>query len=192
MSCINCARSIEKALKKLNGITQATVNLAAEKALIEYNPTIIDQKTIEDTITEVGYQVIHEKISLQIAGMTCTNCAKAIEKALNAKEGIYSAAVNFATERVLVEYNSGQISLVSIKKAIQDVGYEVIEPQKTVEDSEGKARQRHIRRLKILLASSIAITIPIMLVMWFMPLSTMQQNNLLMFILATPVQFIVG
>jgi Cu+-exporting ATPase len=126
MSCINCARSIEKALKKLNGITQATVNLAAEKALIEYNPTIIDQKTIEDTITEVGYQVIHEKISLQIAGMTCTNCAKAIEKALNAKEGIYSAAVNFATERVLVEYNSGQISLVSIKKAIQDVGYEVI------------------------------------------------------------------
>ncbi|HSV48979.1 MAG TPA: heavy metal translocating P-type ATPase, partial [Candidatus Acidoferrales bacterium] len=192
MSCINCARSIEKALKKLNGITQATVNLAAEKALIDYNPDITNQKTIEDTITEVGYQVIHEKLSLQVGGMTCVNCAKSIEKALNAKEGVYNAIVNFATERVLVEYNSEQISLPGIKKTIQDVGYEVIEQTKTVEDAEGKARQRHIRRLKILLIVSVAITVPIMLIMWLMPLPTMEQNNLLMFILATPVQFIVG
>jgi copper ion binding protein len=111
MSCINCARTIEKALNKLNGVTHATVNLAAEKALIDYNPDIVDQKTLEDTITEVGYQVIHEKISIQVGGMTCINCAKTIEKALNAKEGIYNAVVNFATERVLVEYNSEQISL---------------------------------------------------------------------------------
>ncbi len=191
MSCINCARAIEKALSKLNGVTHATVNLAAEKALIDYNPDIVDQKTIEDTITAVGYQVIHEKISLQVGGMTCVNCAKTIEKALNSKEGVYNAVVNFATERVLVEYNSEQIGLAGIKKTIQDVGYEVIEQQKTVEDAEGKARQRHIRRLKLLLAASIALTIPIMIFMWF-PVLPMEQNNILMFILATPVQFVVG
>jgi Cu+-exporting ATPase len=192
MSCINCARSIEKALNKLNGVTQATVNLAAEKALIDYNPDVVDQKTIEATINEVGYQVIHEKLSIQVGGMTCVNCAKSIEKVLNAKEGVYNAVVNFATERVLVEYNSEQISLPSIKKTIEDVGYEVVEQQKTVEDSENKARQRHIRRLKILLTVSVAIMIPIMLIMWLMPLAIMQQNNILLFILATPVQFIVG
>jgi P-type Cu+ transporter len=192
MSCINCARSIEKALKKLNGITQATINLAAEKALIDYNPDVVDQKTIEDTITEVGYQVIHDKLSIQVGGMTCVNCAKTIEKALNAKEGVYNATVNFAAERVIVEYNANQISLPSIKKTIQDVGYEVVEQQKDVEDAENKARQRHIRRLKILLTVSAAITVPIMLLMWLMPLPTMQENNLLMFALATPVQFVVG
>jgi Cu+-exporting ATPase len=192
MSCINCARSIEKALKKLDGVTQATVNLAAEKALIDYNPDTVTQKTIEDTITEVGYQVIHDKISVQVGGMTCINCAKTIEKALNAKEGVYSATVNFAAERVIVEYNANQISLPSIKKTIQDVGYEVVEQQKNVEDAEGKARQRHIQRLKVLLAVSVAITIPIMLIMWLMPLPTMWENNLLMFLLATPIQFIVG
>ena len=192
MSCINCARSIEKALKKLNGITQATVNLAAEKALIDYNPDVVDQKTIEDTITEVGYQVIHDKLSIQVGGMTCINCAKTIEKALNAKEGVYNATVNFAAERVIVEYNANQISLPSIKKTIQDVGYEVIEQQKNVEDAENKARQRHIQRLKLLLVVSVAITIPIMLIMWLMPLPTMWENNLLMFLMATPVQFIVG
>ena len=191
MSCINCARSIEKALKKLDGVTQATINLAAEKALIDYNPTIVTQKKIEDTITEVGYQVIHDKISIQVGGMTCINCAKTIEKVLNQKEGVYNATVNFAAERVIVEYNANQISLPSIKKAIQDVGYEVVEQQKNVEDAENKARQHHIQRLKVLLAASIALTIPIMLLMWLMPLP-MQQNNIVMFILATPVQFVVG
>jgi Cu+-exporting ATPase len=192
MSCINCAHTIEKQLKKLNGITQATVNLAAEKAIIDYNPTLINQKTIEATITNIGYQVLHEKTTLQIGGMSCINCAKSIEKALNKKEGIYTALVNFAAETVTIEYNPQQISLASIKKTIQTVGYQVIEPeQKTAENTEDKARQNHIRHLKLLLTTSIALTIPIIILMWFPPLP-MAQNNLLMFLLATPVQFIVG
>ncbi len=192
MSCINCARTIEKALNKLPGIIQATVNLAAEKAIVDYNPQLVNQKTIEDTINNIGYQVIHEKTVLQIGGMTCINCAESIEKALNKKEGIYTAAVNFAAETVIVEYNPEQISLAAIKKTVHDVGYEVIEPQqKTAENTEDKARQSHLRHLKLLLAASIALTIPIMVFMWFPPLP-MAQNNILMFILATPVQFIVG
>ncbi|MCW4000522.1 MAG: heavy metal translocating P-type ATPase [Candidatus Bathyarchaeota archaeon] len=192
MSCVNCARAIEKALSKQSGVVQATVNLAAEKAIIDYNPDLISQKTIEDTINQIGYRVIHEKVALQIAGMTCINCAKTIEKALQPKEGIYSAIVNFALENVLVEYNPQQISLPAIKKAIRDVGYDVVEPQqKTALDAEAKARQSHIRHLKLLLVASISLTVPIMVLMWFSPLP-MEQNNILMFILATPVQFVVG
>jgi len=191
MSCINCSLTIEKALSKLNGVIHATVNFAAEKAIIEYNSDIVDQKAIENTITEAGYRVIHEKIMLQIGGMSCVNCAQTIEKALNSKEGVYYATVNFATEKVSVEYNAEQVSLAGIKKIIQDLGYQVIEPEKTVEDAEGKERQRHVQRLKILLAASVALTIPIILLMLF-PVLPMQQNNILLFILATPVQFIVG
>ncbi|MCW4028307.1 MAG: heavy metal translocating P-type ATPase [Candidatus Bathyarchaeota archaeon] len=191
MSCINCARTIEKQLNKLNGVTHATVNLAAEKAIIEYNPTLVDQKAIEAAVIEAGYQVIHEKVSLQVGGMSCINCAKTIEKVLNPREGIYHAVVNFAAERVIVEYNPEQISLPAIKKAIRDVGYEVIEQKAAAEDAEAKARKRHIRRLKILLAASILLTIPIMALMWLSPLP-MEQTNILMFLLATPVQFVVG
>ena len=123
--------------------------------------------------------------------MSCVNCAQSIEKALNNKEGVYKATVNFATEKVTVEYNPEQLSLAGIKKTIQDVGYQIIEPEKTIRDAEGKERQRHIQRLKILLAASVALTIPIILLMLF-PALPMQQNNILLFILATPVQFIVG
>jgi Cu+-exporting ATPase len=192
MSCINCARTIEKQLSKLNGVTQATVNLAAEKAIIDYNPDFVDQKTIEATITDVGYQVIHEKIVIPVGGMTCINCAKTIEKVLNAREGVYSAVVNFAAEQVTVEYNSEQISNVAIKKAIADTGYEVIETKKTADiDTESKARQRHVQRLKLLLTASVALTIPIIILMWI-PLLPMELNKIVMFLLATPVQFIVG
>jgi Cu+-exporting ATPase len=190
MTCINCANTIEKALSKLNGVTQATVNLAAEKAIIDYNPNTVDQKTIEQTITTAGYRVIHEKINLQVGGMTCVNCAKTIEKALNSREGVYNATVVFAAEKVAVEYNPDQISLPAIKKVIQDVGYTVIEP-KPQEGAEDKARKRHIQRLKLLLTASIGLTIPIIALMWLSPLP-MEQTNILMFLLATPVQFVVG
>lgn len=190
MTCINCANTIEKALSKLNGVTQATVNLAAEKAIIDYNPNTVDQKTIEQTIATAGYRVIHEKINLQVGGMTCVNCAKTIEKALNSREGVYNATVVFAAEKVAVEYNPDQISLPAIKKVIQDVGYTVIEP-KPQEGAEDKARKRHIQRLKLLLTASIGLTIPIIALMWLSPLP-MEQTNILMFLLATPVQFVVG
>ncbi len=192
MSCINCVRAIEKALSNLNGVISAKVNLTTEKAVIDFDPTILDQKTIEKTIVDIGYQVIHDQLSLQIGGMTCINCAKSIEKALRSKEGIYEAIVNFAAEKVNVEYNSEQISVAGIKKVIQDVGYEIIEPKQGIsEDAESLARKRHIRQIKMLLAASIALTIPIMILMWFPPLP-MEQNNFVMFLLATPVQFIVG
>jgi P-type Cu+ transporter len=194
MTCVNCARAIEKRLSKLNGVTTATVVLAAEKAIIEYNPDVVTQKAIEDAITEVGYQVIHEKITLQIGGMSCINCAKTIENTLGYYEGIYKATLNFATEKLTVEYNPQQISIASIKKIIKDVGYQVVEPAKTAtgpEDAEGRARSQHIRRLKYLLVASIALTIPTILLMWF-PILPMPENNFLQFILATPVQFIVG
>src|SRR5674476_487464 len=109
MSCIHCAHTIEKELAKLNGVTQATVNLAAEQALIDYNPDLVTQKIIETVITDAGYRVIHEKITLQIGGMSCVNCAKTIEKALLNREGVYNAVVNFAAESVSVEYNPQQI-----------------------------------------------------------------------------------
>jgi Cu+-exporting ATPase len=194
MTCVNCARAIEKQLNRLDGIIQATVNLAAEKAIIDYDPAIVNQKAIEDAITGVGYKVIHEKIVLQIGGMSCINCAKSIEKALNKREGIYNATINFAAERLTVEYNPEQISVAGIEKTVQDVGYQVIEPEKTAlgeEDAESKARRRYIQRLKYLLAASVALGIPTLIFTWLKVLPTLQ-NNILLFLLATPVQFIVG
>jgi P-type Cu+ transporter len=61
MSCINCSLAIEKAISKLNGVKHAIINFAAEKAIIEYNPDLVNQKTIENTIAEAGYRKVGSK-----------------------------------------------------------------------------------------------------------------------------------
>jgi len=196
MSCVTCAQTIEKRLPKLKGIIYATINFAAEKAIIDYDPDVVDQKAIEDAIVEVGYRVIHQTVSLKITGMTCATCAQTIEKALNKKEGIYRANVNLALETANVEYNSEQISLAGIKKVIRDVGYDVIEPEEGVEDAEKKEREKNIRTLKYKLAFSAAINIPVVIFSYwnFLPFTLPIDNYipLLLFFLATPVHFIVG
>jgi Cu+-exporting ATPase len=196
MHCVTCAQTIEKRLPKLKGIIYATINFAAEKAIIDYDPDLVDQKAIEDAIVEVGYRVIHQSISLKITGMTCATCAQTIEKALNKKEGIYRANVNLALETATVEYNPEQISLEGIKKVIRDVGYDVIEPEEGVEDAEQREREREIRTLKIRLAFSATVNIPVVVFSYwnFLPFTLPMDNfiPLLLFVLATPVHFIVG
>jgi Cu+-exporting ATPase len=199
MHCATCAQTIEKRLPKLKGVIYATINFAAEKAIIDYDPDLVDQKAIEDAISEVGYRVIHQSVTLKISGMHCAMCAQTIEKALSQKEGVYKAVVNFALETATVEYNPAQISLEGIKKAIRDVGYDVIEPEGGVEDAEQRERDRETRSLKLKLAFSAAVTIPVVIYSnaSFLPfaLPTLPIDNfipLLLFVLATPVHFIVG
>ena len=199
MQCVTCAQTIEKRLPKLKGIIDASINFAAEKAIIDYDPDLVDQKAIEDAIAEVGYKVIHQTVSLKISGMHCAMCAQTIEKALNQKEGVYEAGVNFALEIATVEYNPEQISLEGIKKAIRDVGYDVIEPEEGVEDAEQKERGQEIRSLKSKLAFSALVSVPVVIYSnaSFLPftLPTLPIENfipLLLFVLATPVHFVVG
>ena len=197
MSCVTCAQTIEKRLPKLKGVIYATINFAAEKAIIDYDPNLVDQKAIEDAIAEVGYRVIHQNVTLKISGMHCAVCAQTIEKALNQKEGIYKAVANFALETVNVEYNQEQLSLEGIKKVIRDVGYDVIEPEGGAEDAEQKERDRETRSLKIKLAfSAIVAVIVEFFSNWKMLSLTLPPIDayipLILFFLATPVQFIVG
>jgi len=163
MSCVTCAQTIEKRLSKLKGVTRATVNFAAEKAIVDYDPNTLDQKTIEDAIVDVGYKVVHESVFLKITGMSCVTCAQTIERALNEKEGVYKASVNFAIEKAAVEYNPEQISVAGIRKVIQDVGYDVIVPEEGLEDSEKRERERNIRILKYKFAFSAVVNIPVVL-----------------------------
>ncbi len=199
MSCVTCAQTIEKKLSKLKGVAKATVNFAAEKAIVDYDPNSLEQKTIEDAIVEVGYKVVHESVFLKITGMSCVTCAQTIEKALNEKEGIYKASVNFALEKATVEYNPEQIGVAGIRKVIQDAGYDIIEPEEGLEDKEKKEREKSIQILKYKFAFSAVVNIPVVLYnYWYIipfALPTLPIDNfipLLLFVLATPVHFIVG
>ena len=85
MTCAACSARIEKGLAKLPGVAKATVNLAAEKASVVYDPAQTGLKQLAAKVTDLGYQVIRERAEFKITGMTCAACSARIEKALAAR-----------------------------------------------------------------------------------------------------------
>ncbi len=129
MSCASCANTIEKSLKKVEGVVDANVNFASEKATIELADTqSVKKSDLVNAVKQAGYDVIGkiEKTVLNIGGMSCASCANTIEKELKKTNGIKNASVNFASQKAMVDYDSASISIDDIEKVIKSSGYEVI------------------------------------------------------------------
>jgi Cu+-exporting ATPase len=66
------------------------------------------------------------KETYPVLGMTCASCVRKIETVLGKTEGIAEALVNFASEKVTIEYDNDKIDLGKIEKIIKDLGYELV------------------------------------------------------------------
>jgi Cu+-exporting ATPase len=188
---------VEGAIHELPGVKEATVNLATEKARVVYDPALVDPDKIRSAVKGAGYDLAVDQVTIGIKGMVCASCASVIEESLMALDGVFSANVNLATEKATVRYNPEQVTLEGIKAAIVDAGYEVIEAETL--DTEMAERGKEQRRQLVLLVFSLALSIPIMVLMigfdyfgWAEALGIMGYEGYLLFAMATPVQFIAG
>ena len=200
MTCANCATTIERNLKKLDGVTEANVNFATETATVTFDPAVLGEGALISKIKDVGYDVATTKVELPITGMTCANCAATVERTLNKKvPGVVSATVNFATEKATVEYVPGQVAHSDLVAAIEKTGYGVVEPDAgQLEDAEQAAREAEIRDQTRKLWIGIIFSLPLFLLSmsrdfgWLGEWSHAPWVNWLMMALALPVQFYVG
>ncbi|RME50680.1 MAG: copper-translocating P-type ATPase [Caldilineae bacterium] len=200
MHCANCSTTIERNLKKLDGVAQVNVNYATEKATVAFDPTVLNMDAIIGKIQDVGYGVATAKVELPITGMTCANCAATIERTLNKKvPGIVNATVNFATEKASVEYIPGLVSRADMVAAIERAGYGVVEAEAgELEDAEQAARDAEIRDQTRKFWTGVAFALPLFLLSMARDFGLLGAwahapwVNWLMFALATPVQFYVA
>ena len=158
------------------------------------------------------------KLTLPVEGMTCASCVARVEKTLKKIDGVEVANVNLATEAVALSYDPLKTSLDVMAKAVEDAGYTLAIPakpgQRTLTSSKGNSDQtlrpsegyleshqeRSYRQLKREFFFSLALAIPIMLVnmlsmtSWFMAniSLTMDEINIVLLILTTPVMVISG
>lgn len=194
MTCANCALTIERSLNKVEGV-EARVNFANERAKVVFDPETVKGGDLIALVEELGYGVATAHVELPIKGMTCANCAQTIERALNRLEGAVRADVNFASERASVEYLPALVSLEEIKRAVVDVGYEVIEVAGEPEDAEAKAREAEIARQRQLLIVGLIFTVPTFLLAMTVDLGLLpdfEWRRYILLVLTTPVQFYVG
>ena len=201
MTCANCAMNIERAVKKLNGVSDVRVNFAAEQAAVSFDPARLEVKDVIAKISSSGYSVPTDKVEFPVTGMTCANCAGNIERALNKKvSGVVKASVNFASERAAVEYIPGIATLPDMITAIEAAGYGAISPEEisAEEDAEQKARQAEIRDQTRKFIVGVIFAFPLFALSmardfgFIGPWSHAAWVNWLFWALATPVQFYTG
>ena len=199
MTCANCVATVERNLKKMDGVETANVNLSSERAAVSYDP---EKATLPDFIARVeraGYEVAMGEASLKIKNLSDAADVKRLEKALNGMEGVIEASVNLATEKAQVRYVPTVVSQSDLRRLIRSAGFDTLDEGLPVEDTEAKARQEEISRQRRLLIVGLIFTVPLFILsmgrdMGFLPeaITGLPWLNYLFLALATPVQFYVG
>jgi len=199
MTCASCAAHIERALREVPEVLNASVNLATERAKVKLATAEVDTENLIQAVRDAGYDVPTEALILPIGGMTCASCASHVEGALSSVAGVVSASVNLATERASVTYIPGLADTEDFRRAVAETGYQVVDQDKTsvLEEDQVDQEERKMRAARFRMQVSWGFTIPIILwmfaemffgIMW--PNATIY--NLGMVVLALPVLFWVG
>ena len=211
MTCANCVASVERNLKKLDGVEAASVNLSSERAAVEFDSAKLGLTELVARVERAGYGVATGEADLVIKRLADDNDARRLEKALAKLEGVLEAQVTFTTEKARVKYVPTIIAQAEIRRAVSAAGFEALELGGDAEDAEALARQHEIDSQRRLLIIGVIFTIPLFLLSMskdfgLLPdfvytsrtphmdgmLEAQWWFNWVLLALATPVQFYVG
>ena len=142
-------------------------------------------------------------MTLPVEGMTCASCVARVENALKAADGIESASVNLATEKVTVSFDPAKTDTSRMSQAVEHAGYRLVLPstdRRSNEPTYERTNESSFRKLKREFLLGAVLTIPIMAVSmigmtdWFMALSpfTMTEINRLLLVATTVVMVASG
>jgi Cu+-exporting ATPase len=221
MTCASCVRRIEKALNKVEGVAEANVNLATEKARVVYDPNVASPDQLKAAVEKAGYGVrdlpavarspeatpapLTGDVTLPIEGMTCASCVRRIEKALTRVDGVQEASVNLATEKAHVVFDPSVASVGRLTAAVEKAGYKVAATQVSsstagpitidaapADNPLDRERQHEIDDLRRKWSISLAAGL-LMMALTYVPLNIpMDVLAPMLLIVATIVQFWAG
>ncbi len=198
MTCANCVATVERNLKRLNGVSTAVVNLSSERAMVEFNPDLLALPDIISRVEKAGYGVATGEADLIIKRLADDSDAKRLEKALVKLPGVLEAQVTLTTEKARIKYVPTLITQIEIRRAVSAAGFEAMVLGGETEDAEAKAREAEIKEQKILLTIGLIFTVPLFAFSMARDFNLLGSwafanwTEYLMLDLATVVQFIVG
>ena len=162
MNCASCVGRVEKAIRSVAGVTAADVNLATERAHVEFAQAAADPAAVADAIRAAGYEPSAQSLDLTIEGMTCASCVNRVETALKRVPGVLEANVNLATERASVRYLGSSDMVERLIAAVGQTGYGArLRQDSTVTDQERAAREAEIAGLHRALLLAAILTLPV-------------------------------
>ena len=205
MSCTACARSAEKALNSIDGVSEVSVNFPAEKAYVTFNTQQVTTDDLLKAVEEAGYgaEVLESDNKpdglvteiYHVSGMTCTTCAQSVEKILADVDGVAEASVNFAANKLMLKYSPLETNLDELRELVDAAGYTMERaddsPAGAVEEDEEKEVKEARRRM--IIAGVPALTIAaLMIINMFVYMIDFYVYTTIVAILAIPPIFIAG
>jgi len=146
-----------------------------------------------------------ERIIAPVAGMTCASCVARVEKSILKVEGVKNVSVNLATEKAMIELETGKVNLDKIADTVEAAGYKIdfSSQSKKVSKKENEVTDKLLdtnKKLKNDFLLALVLSIPILILnmgaMWIdfenLFSLTIDDFNKILLILTTPVIFISG
>jgi Cu+-exporting ATPase len=209
MTCANCVATVERNLKKLDGVQSAVVNLSSERATVDFDASKLGLTEVIARVNRAGYGVATGEADLVIKRLSDDNDARRLESTLTKLEGVLEAQVSFTTEKARVKYIPTIVTQAELRRAVSSAGFEAMELGGEAEDAEAMAREHEINEQWRLLIIGLIFTVPLFLLSMgkdfgLLPDFVYSQTTMagmrdtqpwfgwLMLALALPVQFYVG
>lgn len=132
MTCASCVRRVERALSKVDGVSEAAVSFATERATVTYDPSRTTPAALARAVAEAGYSVplvdgpSESVLQLEITGMTCAACVRRVEQALRRVDGVREASVSLPLERATVTFDPAVARTEALVLAVEKAGYGVL------------------------------------------------------------------
>ncbi len=196
MTCAACSTRLEKVLGKVEGVSAASVSLAAERADIRFDPGVTGPAPLAEAIGRAGFSVPDDEMELSISGMTCAACSTRLEKVLARLPGVASAQVNLATERARLSFLPGTVAAADAVAAVEKAGFGARLVTGTDEQwvREEAEHRRALRRQVLMFSVSALLTLPLVAMMAgeLLGIHELMLAPWVQLLLATPVQFWIG
>eukprot|EP01125_Pyxidicula_operculata_P020306 TRINITY_DN7492_c0_g1_i1.p1 TRINITY_DN7492_c0_g1~~TRINITY_DN7492_c0_g1_i1.p1 ORF type:complete len:898 (-),score=199.44 TRINITY_DN7492_c0_g1_i1:97-2790(-) len=209
MTCGACVNTIENFVKNtVDGVVSINVSLVDEKADIIFQEALTSEEAIKNAIEEVGFtaqiisQMGEDEVILDVGGLKCSSCVNTIESYMSTITGVKECSVNLALETAHIKYEPDIIGVRTLITEISDLGFTAALHKPELFNS--KKEEELARLRKVLYACGfVFVFVVVMMVthvanhdfMKFMEwevVKGLSLMNLTMFILATPIQFLVG
>jgi len=130
------------------------------------------------------------KTTLNITGMHCASCSTLIDRSLNKVDGVKKANVNLTTNKATVDFDEKKINVEKLIETVKNKGYGAAEEGDNKDFSSGNKKET--RDLKNKFYISLIFSIPVFILGMFFMKNPIPYQNIIMWILATPVQFYVA
>ena len=163
MTCSACANRVERGIKKMEGMKDASVNFTTETLTVSFDENKVTSNEIEKKVEVLGYSVIKniKTHTYRVEGMTCAVCSGRVEKVTKKIEGVQDSVVNLTTEKMSITVDDDIVTYGDIKRAVEKAGYKLVrEEEKENTEKKLSDKDKLLRRLIF----SCIFTIPLLIV----------------------------